>query len=264
VRVHVFETGRLIGNRTFLRGRGWSSLLRPAEPFEFPVHCYVLEHPDGLIAIDTGLREGVRVPRAQRRFVPRPIVAPEETIGARMRAKGLRPEDVSTVVVTHLDWDHAGGLGAFPNAKVMVHRPEYEFARSAMGRMRYQPRLWPGDLRPALYDLEPVPYGPFPQSRALTNGVQLVPLAGHSIAQVGVIVQSDHHAVLFAADHMLRADWFEEDYRAGNLLGLGIFFPELARETSRRIHRFTQDTPTVLLPAHDAGAPARLAAVRPL
>jgi N-acyl homoserine lactone hydrolase len=266
MRVHVFQTGRLVGNRTFLRGRGWSSLLRRRERFEFPVLCYLLEHPDGHIAIDTGLRQGVRIPRAQRRFVPRPVVAPRDELGSQMRAKGLRPEDVTTVVVTHLDWDHAGGLATFPNAKVLVHRPEYEFASSVMGRMRYQPRLWPADFRPELFDLDPAPYGPFPRSKALTGSgdIQLVPIPGHSIAQVGAIVQTNNHALFFAADHMLRQDWFVEDYRAGHLLGLGIFFPELARDTSRRIHRFARDTQTVLLPAHDADAPARLAAMQRL
>jgi N-acyl homoserine lactone hydrolase len=266
VRVHPIQTGRLVGNKTFLRGRGWSSLLRRREPVEFPVYSYIVEHPEGHIAIDTGLGAAVRVPRAQRRFVPCPIVGPTDEIGLQMRAKGLRAADVTTVVLTHLDWDHAGGVSAFPNAKVLVHRPEYEFASSALGRMRYQPRFWPPDFEPTLYDLDPEPHGPFPESKTLTadGGIRLVPLPGHSIAQVGAIVQSNGCALLLAADHMLRQDWFVEDYRAGHLLGLGIFFPKLARETSRRIHRFAQDAPTVLLPAHDADAPARLAAMERL
>jgi N-acyl homoserine lactone hydrolase len=264
VRVHVFQTGRLIGNRTFLRGRGWSSVLRRREPFEFPVYCYVVEHPEGLVAIDTGLAAAVQVPRTQRRFVPRPVAGDE--LGAQMRAKGLSPEDVATVVVTHLDWDHAGGLATFTNATVLVHRPEHAFAATAMGRMRYQPRLWPAEFGPTLYDLDATPYGPFPESKAVTSSgdIRVVPIPGHSIAQVGVIVEAGREVLLFAADHMLRQDWFVEDYRAGHLLGLGIFFPEHARETSRRIHRLAQDTPTVLLPAHDADAPARLAAMQPL
>jgi N-acyl homoserine lactone hydrolase len=264
VHVHAIETGRLIGNKTFLRGTGWLSLLRRRESFEFPVYSYVVEHPDGHIAIDTGLDAAVRVPRLQQRFAPRPVARPGHEIADRMRAEGLRPEDVRTVVITHLDWDHAGGVGAFSNAEVLVHRPEYEFASSAMGRMRYQPRLWPTDFEPTLYDLDPEPYGPFPESKTLAPDVRLVPIPGHSIAQVGAIVRANGHALLFAADHMLRQDWFVEDCRAGRLLGLGVFFPELARETSRRIHRFAQDTPTVLLPAHDADAPTRLATMERL
>jgi N-acyl homoserine lactone hydrolase len=266
VRVHVFQSGRLIGNKTFLRGRGWASLLRRRESFEFPVYCYLVEHPDGHVLIDTGLRPAVQVPRAQRRFVPHPIAMPEDDLRSQMLARGLSPEHVTTVVVTHLDWDHAGGLSAFPDANVLVHRPEYEFASTVMGRMRYQPRLWPTGFEPTLYDLDPVPCGPFPHSKAVTadGDIRLVPLPGHSIAQVGAIVRSNGHALLFAADHMLREDWFVEDYRAGQHLGLGIFFPELARETTRRIHQFARSTPTVLLPAHDTAAPARLRALQPL
>jgi N-acyl homoserine lactone hydrolase len=266
VHVHPLQTGRLVGNETFLRGSGWSALLRRREPVDFPVLSYVIEHPDGHIAIDTGLASAVRVPRTQRRFVPRPIAGPEDEIALQMRARGLRAADVKTVVLTHLDWDHAGGIAAFPNARVLVHRPEYEFASSLMGRMRYQPRMWPPDFEPALYDLDPDPCGPFPESKTLTadGAIRLVPLPGHSIGQVGAVVQSNGHALLLAADHVLRQDWFVEDLRAGRLLGLGMFFPKLARETSRRIHRFARGTPTVLLPAHDSDAPARLATMQPL
>lgn len=62
---------------------------------------------------------------------------------------------------------------------------------------------------------------------------------------------------------MLRQDWFVEDCADGNLRGLA-WFPELATETSRRIQRFAAETPTVLLPSHDADAPARLASMENL
>jgi hypothetical protein len=80
-----------------------------------------------------------------------------------------------------------------------------------------------------------------------------------------VVVQTDGPALFFAADHILRQDWFLEDYAAGNLLALGaLFFPKLAVESSRRLHRFVEETPTVLLPSHDTETPARLEARQPL
>ncbi len=266
MRVHVFQTGSLIGNQTFMRGSSWRSLLRARRDFEFPAYSFVVEHPDGPIAIDTGMTAKLRSPRpwVQRRFVPRPMV--EEEIGPRMRAVGLDPTDVRTVVMTHLDWDHAGGLAHFPNAEVLVHRPEHAFASTRMGKLRYEPELWPAGFRPTLFDLDDGPYGPFPNSHAVTadGTVRIVPLPGHTIGQVGVIVRTDDVRLFFTADHMLRQDWFCEDLAAGNLLGLGIFFPKLARETSRRIHSFISDVPTVMVPSHDAGVPQRLAAMEPL
>lgn len=268
VRVHVIQTGSLVGNRTVLRGQRWSSLLRRRDPYRFPVFSFIVEHPEGPIAIDTGLTTRVQVSRLQRAIsVPSPVIHPGEEIDAQMRAQGLAIEDVRRVVLTHLDWDHAGGVGHFPNAEILVHRPEREFASKLRGRFRYQPRLWPSGFDPTIYDLDPEPCGPFPQSKAVTDdgSVRLVPIPGHSIGQVGVIVQTDGPALFLAADHVLRQDWFVEDYAAGRLMGLGgLFFPELAAETSRRVHAFLEQASSVLLPSHDADAPARLAAMEPL
>jgi N-acyl homoserine lactone hydrolase len=267
MRIHVIKTGRLVGNETIMRGEGWSSVFRRRRRYEFPAHCFIIEHPEGLIAIDTGLTARVRVPASQRRISPSPLIETGEEIGPQARAAGLNTEEVQRVVLTHLDWDHAGGLEHFPNAEVLVHRPEHEFAQKAMGKWRYQPKLWPSSFAPTLCDLDPAPYGPFPKSKALTESgdVRLVPIPGHSIGQLGVIVQTDDVALFFAADHALRQDWFVDDYEAGRLLMLGaLFFPKLAAETSRRIHRFIREIPTVFIPSHDADAPARLAAMEPL
>jgi glyoxylase-like metal-dependent hydrolase (beta-lactamase superfamily II) len=268
VRVHAIQTGRLVGNETVMRGEGWSSLFHRRRPYEFPALSFLLEHPEGPIMIDTGLSTRASVPRGQRLMgAPAPVIRPEEEIEPRMRAKGLAPDDVRRVVITHLDWDHTGGLGTFPNAEVLVHRPEYEFASKLLGRLRYQPKLWPASFDPTVYDLDPEPVGPFPASKSVTasGDVRLVPIAGHSIAQVGVVVETDGPRLLFAADHVLRQDWFVEDSAAGNLVGLGaLFFPKQAIETSRRVHAFVEESPTVLLPSHDSETPARLEARHPL
>lgn len=266
LRVHAIQTGRLVGNETVIRDVRWRSQLRPRRPYEYPVLSFFVEHPEGLIAIDTGLSTRLRVPRWQRALsIPSPLIEPGEEIDAGMRAAGLRPADVRRVVLTHLHPDHAGGLEHFPDAEVLVHRPEHEHLSNPLSRLLCQPKLWPDWFEPTLYDLDPEPYGPFPQSRALTESgdVRLVPIPGHTVGQVGVIVELDGQALFFAADHILRQDWFLEDYAKGNLLGVA-FHPKLAPETSRRIHRFVEECPTVLLPSHDAGAPARLAAMEPL
>ena len=251
-----------------MRGRGWSAVFRRRQPYEFPVLSFLLEHPDGPILIDTGLTTRVSVPFPQRAMsVPRPLTEAREEIEPQMRARGLAPEDVRRVMITHLDWDHTGGLGHFPNAEIFVHRPELEFASKLFGKFRYQPKLWPASFDPTVYDLDPEPYGPFPRSKAITEagGVRLVPLPGHSIGQVGVIVETEGPTLFFAADHVLRQDWFVEDYAAGNLLGLGaLFFPKQAVETSRRVHAFLDQTPAVFLPSHDAESPARLETIEPL
>jgi N-acyl homoserine lactone hydrolase len=268
MRVHVIKTGRLVGNETVMRGEGWSSVFRRRRRYEFPAHCFVIEHPEGHIAIDTGLPKNVRLPASQRLVsAPSPLIEAGEEIGPQMRAAGLDSEDVRRVVLTHLDRDHTGGLEYFPHSEVLVHRREHEFAQKFMGKWRYQPKLWPSWFGPSLYDLDPEPYGPFPESKTLTKSgdVRLVPIPGHSIGQVAVIVQMGDVGLFFAADHALRQDWFVEDYDAGRLPMLGaLFFPKIAAETSRRLHRFLEEVPTVFIPSHDSDAPARLATMEQL
>lgn len=262
--IHAIQTGLLWGNRTTFRAAGWSSYFRRRVDFEFPVFVYIIEHPEGYIAIDTGVStQGWSLPLPIRRVAPMPIIEGEQQeIGPQMKSQGIEPGDIRTVILTHLDVDHVGGLKWFPNAEVWVQRKEYEFSATFLGKMRSKPELRPEGFNPKLYDLDPKPFGPFPESKTLTEGgdVILVPLPGHTPGQIGVIVQKKEIAYFFSADHVLSQEWFVEDWAAGQLYGLGaLSFPDLAVETAKRIHRFTEQMPTVLLPAHDEDAPRRLA-----
>jgi N-acyl homoserine lactone hydrolase len=275
-KIHVIQTGRVRANKTMTRGMGWNSLLRRREDFEWPILVYIIEHPKGHIAIDTGVNvQGWTIPFWARPVAVRPIIeGEEEEIGPRMKAADLDPAIVRTVIITHLDLDHVGGVGWFPNAEILVHRPEYDFASKSkfIGKKRCQPERWPAKFDPTLYDLDPEPYGPFPESKTLEDyeGLRLVPLPGHSIGQVGVILRTNSIALFFTGDHTARQDWFVEDWAAGRLYG-SVFinlwmkrYCELGAETSRRIHRFTEEVTTILLPSHDADAPRRLEAMEPI
>jgi N-acyl homoserine lactone hydrolase len=237
---------------------------------EWPVLVYIIEHTNGHIAIDTGMNaEGWTFPFWTQPVAVSPIIeCEEEEIGPRMKAAGLDPADVRTVILTHLDLDHVGGVGWFPNAEILVHRPEYDFASTSkfIGKIRYQPKRWPSEFDPTLYDLVDESYGPFPKSKMLRGykDLRIVPLPGHSIGQVGMVLRTNGKALFFTADHVSRQDWFVEDWAVDRLFGL-VFsnlwmrrYRKLAAETSRRIHHFTEEAPTVLLPAHDADAPRRL------
>jgi N-acyl homoserine lactone hydrolase len=269
-KVHAIQAGRVKANKTMARGMSWRSLLRRREEMEWPVLVYIIEHRNGHIAIDTGMNvEGWTYPFWTRPVAVLPNIEDEkEEIGPRMKAAGVDPDDVRTVILTHLDLDHIGGVGWFPNAEILVHREEYNFSSTSkfIVKTRYQPEQWLSEFSPILFDLDPKSYGPFPESKMLRGyeDLRIVPLPGHSIGQVGVILRTNGIALFFTADHVSRQDWFIEDWAAGRLYGL-IFanlwmrrYRKLAAETSRRVHRFTEEAPTVLLPAHDADAPRRL------
>ena len=79
LRVHAIQTGRLRGNEAFLGNRGWSALLRRRVTFELPAFVYVIEHPDGHIAIDTGVSvRGWPTPGPVKRLLPSAAIEPDE------------------------------------------------------------------------------------------------------------------------------------------------------------------------------------------
>jgi N-acyl homoserine lactone hydrolase len=257
VRVHVIESGRLRGNAAFWRGAGMSAVLRRPTPLEYPVLSFVVEGDDGLVAVDTGLRQGVRIPRAMRRVAPTPVARADDGMAGVMRSRGLDPRDVRLVLLTHLDWDHTGGVGDFPRARVMVHRRELHAARGIAARLRYQARHWPAGFAPEAFDLADGPAGPFGASLALARGLRVVPLPGHTPGQVGLLLEHEGPGpdVLFCADHVLRDDWRAADPGG---VGLGQFDPRTARDTSARVDRLLASRDVVLAPSHDDGTWTRL------
>ena len=57
------------------------------------------------------------------RWKPRDYELPSDAV----RRAGIRPEDVSDVIVSHVHWDHADGIDLFPNARVWIQRAEFEY-----------------------------------------------------------------------------------------------------------------------------------------
>src|SRR3954463_7912789 len=97
-------------------------------------HCLLIETGDGLVLVDTGFGTGDAADPgrlgAPFRALTRPKCEESETAVRQMERMGLNPADVRHILLTHLDLDHAGGLGDFPDAEVHVFSRELEAARS--------------------------------------------------------------------------------------------------------------------------------------
>src|SRR3954471_22019014 len=115
--------------RLMINGRG-----SPFEPGRLVVHCQLIETDDGLVLIDTGLgTQDVRdpertLPGALWQALNRAQLRYEETAIRQVRDLGFDPRDVRHIVLTHLDFDHAGGLPDFPWATVHVSAREFDRA----------------------------------------------------------------------------------------------------------------------------------------
>lgn len=168
-------------------------------------HCVLIESEAGLVLVDTGY--GTRdVARPRQRLAEffielcNPQLRGEETARAQVIARGFDPADVRHIVLTHLDFDHAGGIEDFPHAAVHLLSREREVADARaggafVGRRRYRPQQWDEAENWRLYAAGGgerwFGFDAVRQLEGLPPELLLVPLAGHSWGHAGVAVQED-------------------------------------------------------------------------
>ena len=90
----------------------------------------LIETEQGLVLVDTGLGTDDYVHDSGIlkvfKVVTRMPLDPQEASIRQVARLGYRPEDVRHIVLTHMHFDHCGGLADFPHAKVHIYRREYE------------------------------------------------------------------------------------------------------------------------------------------
>lgn len=189
-----------------LGGGLWDRKSRGLGPARLACRCLVVVHPEaGPILVDTGisptdLREAGRIATIMR-VMDRPEVAPLGGAISRIRALGFAPEDVRHIVMTHLDFDHAGGLTDFPAASVHVTRAEAAAARARHG-LKARLRWRPAQLPPSFieHDTPGEPFHGLMTLGGLPGGLRFIPLPGHSPGHAGVLIPAESGWVLHAGD----------------------------------------------------------------
>ncbi len=181
--------------------------MRPPLAPRMVAHVLLLERPDGLTLVDTGFgtADVADKHRLGRPFLAavRPALDEAETAVAQVRALGHDPADVTDIVLTHLDLDHAGGIGDFPDARVHVHATELAAAQhpSLAEKQRYLPQQWAHGPRWETHREGGDDWFGFAAVTALGDDVVVVPLPGHTRGHAGVAVRRDDgHWLLHAGD----------------------------------------------------------------
>lgn len=148
------------------------------------LNCLLIETPAGRALVETGIGERLDdKTRQMRRYAGDPILP-------ALRTAGFDPASVDVVAMSHLHFDHAGGLldaagqRAFPRATIVAQRAEWEVALGTNSRLvaSYdQPELrlvreWGSE-------------GWAEGEREILPGVTVVPTGGHSAGHQAVIVR---------------------------------------------------------------------------
>jgi glyoxylase-like metal-dependent hydrolase (beta-lactamase superfamily II) len=92
---------------------------------------WLLKGSDGRsVLVDAGFHRDDFV----QRWHPNPFLTPSEAVA---RA-GVKPEDVSDVIISHIHWDHLDGIDLFPKARVWIQREEFDYYLDSTGAVKHR------------------------------------------------------------------------------------------------------------------------------
>jgi len=271
VRVRPLLTGEIMAPPAFFRrpagmlGVPRGLLARKSSWVPVPIPAFLIDHPSaGTILVDTGLHATVAAAPAEnlgglgaRVYDIR--MTPEQAVPAQLEALGIDPLSVRAVVMTHLHYDHASGVSAFPEATFVVARSEWEAAASGGMLQGYRPRQfdYAFDWRTIDYATAALEsFAGFGQSVDLLGdgSVRLVFTPGHTVGHQSVILRLHDRELLLTGDAAYRRRTIEEDE-----LPLFCADQHLYHRSLAEIRRYVERTPTaVVICGHDPEGWAQL------
>jgi len=156
---------------------------------KIPVFAVLIDHPQGKILYDTGCH-----PQAMQGYWPAGLQAvfpyyhdDRQTLANQLALANTRPEDIKTVVLSHLHLDHAGNIGLFQHAEVYAHRKDFEFGQAlTQGSAKPEDHgaYIKADVEAAARRLRLVD-----KDQELVEGIKMVMLPGHTPGVIGLVVE---------------------------------------------------------------------------
>jgi 4-pyridoxolactonase len=201
MRIWLLDNGSIVIEHTQLM---WNV---PGPQVRIPSYAVLVEHDDGLFLFDTGF--DLEHTNAVLPF-ELPEQTPEQTIPAQLELAGFSVSDVTTLVNSHLHFDHVGGNKHF-SVRNVVHAQELSQARNhePFEHFGYSDETWDHDG--ASFDTVS---GDF----ELANGLQLFETPGHTVGHYSLLVTPESSAarpMLFAFDVVYTQPALEKGIQPG-------------------------------------------------
>lgn len=188
-------------------------------------HVLLVETDDGLVLVDSGLgvtdfAEPARMGPA--RFMLRPVREDARTALRQVEAMGHTREDVTHIVLTHMDFDHMGGIADFPAATIHTTADEYDWAVVSPGfvsKRRYSPKMWDHNPKMELHAGRGDEWKFGLTGTEVLPGITMIPMPGHTKGHAAVAVDAgDRGLLIHAGDAAFDASTYTENSPLGTPL----------------------------------------------
>lgn len=204
-----------------------------------PVPVWLIEGEDKTILIDTGLGDCDEIMAMQGRYGIDYIAtkSKDEEIVAALAQKGLKPEDIDVVALTHLHFDHIGNNELFSKARFVVQKDEVPFLVSPPPFATFYYREWQHKLT-SISDRLDIVEGNY----RLSKNVELIKVGGHAAGQMIVMVKTALGSVCIASDFYYNYTNIDRSWPMGPLWNVQQWIDN---------DRWIKANADVILPNHD-------------
>jgi glyoxylase-like metal-dependent hydrolase (beta-lactamase superfamily II) len=239
------------------RGAGLKAIGIGSDTIELPLVAFLVEHPEqGPMLIDTGLdpviTEGAHksMGRVLGTVAARSFrTKPEWAVTEQARARGVDPDDIETVLMTHLHFDHASGMPLLPKPTFLVSREEWHAAHTRGAIFQaYVGGHFPEESRVRKIEFGG-PHGSFSRSADLFGDGSVIALftPGHTPGHVSYLLQTGSGEVLVAGDAVYTRHTLETGHLPAIMANGEKFKRSLAE-----IREYAKEHPgTLVIPGHD-------------
>lgn len=169
------DKGLLVYGKTQYYGQKYKCALKPL----------LVRSREERVLIDTGIGE---LPEKYRKFYP---TERKITLEKSLKKEGLRPEDITIVINTHLHMDHCGNNCLFKSAKFYVQQDEVEYANAPH-------RFQKGGYMKEMFG--PVSYIGISGEMEIIPGVKVFRTPGHTPGHQSVIIDNEDKTYIYCGD----------------------------------------------------------------
>lgn len=166
-----------------------------------PLVATLIQHPTlGNILYDTGDTEDYLTEHSQEMLDTYPLTE-FYTVKDALAAKGLTPDDIDMIIISHLHFDHAGGLRYFAGTKAIrnVVVSEADLKEAYFRTMTGDG----GAYIKSLFDVEGIKFKTINEHTKLADDLELFIQEAHTPGVIGLIMKTEHHGNIIATSDTL-------------------------------------------------------------
>lgn len=212
-----------------------------------PAVALLIQHPTlGNILYDTGNSPDFATEYTEAMLHDYPV-AEMVTVTQALAEKGLSPKDIDGIILSHLHFDHAGGLKQFVGTRAIknVLVSEADLKNAYFSVMTGNG----GAYIRSLFDVEGIRFQTINEDTKLGEGIEAFIQQSHTPGVIGLILETKHNGTLITtSDTVYTRESYERELPPGGTINKT---PEEFYDNLKRIKRMEKERGATLIFGHD-------------